>query len=98
MVKRQLAPPFIITPYHANIISDPRFTLDWFKSFDFVMNALDNLGIFHFIVILVIIECLEARRHVNKMCLAAGIPLIESGTAGLLGQASLHYKVSRGIK
>jgi ubiquitin-like 1-activating enzyme E1 B len=76
---KQLEPPFTITPYHANIITDPRFTLDWFKSFDFVMNALDNL---------------EARRHVNKMCLAAGKPLIESGTAGLLGQASLHMKVS----
>ena len=30
-------------------------------------NALDNLS---------------ARRHVNRMCLAARVPLIESGTAG----------------
>ena len=30
-----------------------------------VMNALDNL---------------KARTHVNRMCLAAGVPLIESGT------------------
>ena len=66
-----------ITAYHANIITDPRFTIAWFASFRLVMNALDNL---------------EARRHVNRMCLAANIPLIESGTAGLLGQASAHLK------
>lgn len=35
------------------------------------MNALDNRA---------------ARNHVNRMCLAADIPLIESGTAGYAGQ------------
>lgn len=35
------------------------------------MNALDNM---------------DARRHVNKMCMAANVPLIESGTAGYSGQ------------
>lgn len=29
----------------------------------------------------------DARRHVNKLCQAAKVPLIESGTAGYLGQA-----------
>lgn len=29
---------------------------------------------------------LKARRHVNRLCLAAGVPLVESGTAGFLGQ------------
>lgn len=38
------------------------------------MNALDNLA---------------ARRHVNRVCLAAGVPLIESGTAGYLGQVQV---------
>lgn len=28
----------------------------------------------------------QARRHVNRLCLAAGVPLVESGTAGFLGQ------------
>ena len=35
-----------------------------------------------------------ARRHVNKMCLAADVPLVESGTAGYLGQVTVHKKVS----
>jgi len=37
---------------------------------------------------------LDARRHVNKMCMAANIPLIESGTAGYLGQVQPILKVS----
>ena len=45
--------------------------MDWYKSFAIVFNALDNL---------------DARRHVNKMCIAADVPLIESGTTGFNGQ------------
>lgn len=30
----------------------------------------------------------DARRHVNKLCQAANVPLVESGTAGYLGQAT----------
>ncbi|GAA5825052.1 hypothetical protein JCM3770_004514 [Rhodotorula araucariae] len=59
-----------ITALHRNI-KDDEYSVDYFKSFDFVMNALDNL---------------DARRHVNKMCLAADIPLLESGTSGYVGQ------------
>lgn len=62
-----------IEAHHANI-KDPQFNIDWFKSFTLVFNALDNL---------------EARRHVNKMCLAADIPLIESGTTGFNGQVQV---------
>ncbi|KAF6171072.1 hypothetical protein GIB67_000065 [Kingdonia uniflora] len=40
-------------------------------------NALDNL---------------EARRHVNRMCLAADVPLIESGTTGFNGQVQVIKK------
>jgi hypothetical protein len=36
----------------------------------------------------------DARRHVNKLCQAANTPLIESGTAGYMGQAVPHLKVS----
>uniref|UniRef100_A0A665TYI1 SUMO-activating enzyme subunit 2 n=1 Tax=Echeneis naucrates TaxID=173247 RepID=A0A665TYI1_ECHNA len=34
----------------------------------------------------------SARNHVNRMCLAADIPLIESGTAGYLGQVTVIKK------
>ena len=34
-----------------------------------------------------------ARSHVNRMCLAADIPLVESGTAGYLGQVTVIKKV-----
>ncbi|KLO06151.1 hypothetical protein SCHPADRAFT_1002503 [Schizopora paradoxa] len=66
----QFNPSVRINPIHANI-KDPQFDVAWFRSFDIVLNALDNL---------------DARRHVNRMCLAANIPLVESGTAGYLGQ------------
>ena len=37
---------------------------------------------------------LAARNHVNRMCLAADVPLIESGSAGYLGQVTVIKKVS----
>ena len=33
-----------------------------------------------------------ARSHVNRMCLAADVPLVESGTAGYLGQVTVIKK------
>jgi len=72
----QFNPNVNIVAHHANI-KDPQFNIKWFKSFDIVMNALDNL---------------DARRHVNTMCLAANVPLIESGTSGYLGQATVIEK------
>ena len=45
--------------------------------FDLVLDALDNVA---------------ARRHVNRMCLAALVPLIESGTQGFLGQCDYIEK------
>ncbi|QSS62990.1 ubiquitin-activating enzyme [Histoplasma capsulatum] len=62
--------------YHANI-KDPQFNVEFFESFDIVFNALDNL---------------DARRHVNRMCLAANVPLIESGTTGFNGQVQVIKK------
>ena len=63
--------------HHSNITA-PEFNIDWFQQFNLVFNALDNL---------------EARRHVNKMCLAAEVPLIESGTTGFNGQVQVIKKV-----
>jgi hypothetical protein len=63
-------PNINITPYHANV-KDSNFNVDFFKQFNVVLNGLDNL---------------DARRHVNRLCLAAEVPLVESGTTGFLGQ------------
>lgn len=41
----------------------------------------------------VFLVSVAARNHVNRMCLAADIPLIESGTAGYLGQVTVIKKV-----
>jgi len=71
-------PSVKLVAHHANI-KDPEFNIDWFQSFEIVFNALDNL---------------DARRHVNKMCLAADVPLIESGTTGFNGQVQIIKKVS----
>lgn len=59
------------------------------------MNALDNMGE----LTLPLTEMdraderKDARRHVNRLCQAAGVPLIESGTAGYLGQVTPMIKV-----
>lgn len=55
-------------------MKNPEFDVDFFKQFDVVLNGLDNL---------------DARRHVNRLCLAADVPLVESGTTGFLGQVIL---------
>ncbi|CAO0799477.1 unnamed protein product [Mucor circinelloides] len=60
-----------------NNIKESQFSVQWFKQFTMVLNALDNL---------------DARRHVNAMCLAADVPLVESGTQGYLGQAYVIKK------
>lgn len=69
-------PHINIKPYHANVKS-PEFNVEFFKQFSVVLNGLDNL---------------DARRHVNRLCLAAQVPLVESGTTGYLGQVTVHVK------
>ncbi|KAK0088189.1 hypothetical protein PV325_012856 [Microctonus aethiopoides] len=69
-------PDVKIISYHDSITS-PDYGLHFFKKFTLVMNALDNRA---------------ARNHVNRMCLAADVPLIESGTAGYDGQVELIKK------
>lgn len=79
-VAQKFQPSAKLEAYHANI-KDSRFNVDWFATFDVVFNALDNL---------------DARRHVNRMCLAADVPLIESGTTGFNGQVQVIKKVGYG--
>lgn len=75
-VAQNFNPNVKLVAYHANI-KDKQFNLEWFSSFNLVFNALDNM---------------DARRHVNKMCLAVDVPLIESGTTGFKGQVQVIKK------
>jgi len=80
MVAREAAMEFnsdvSVKSYHGNV-KDKQFGLKYFQSFDLVINALDNVN---------------ARQHVNRLCLAADIPLIDSGTTGYLGQTDVIKK------
>lgn len=68
----KMNPRATVVAYHANVITDPRFNLRFYEQFTLIFNALDNMN---------------ARSHVNKMCVIAGRPLLEAGTSGHLGQA-----------
>ncbi|XP_007440000.2 SUMO-activating enzyme subunit 2 isoform X1 [Python bivittatus] len=72
----QFHPQANIIAYHDSIMN-PDYNVEFFRQFTLVMNALDNRA---------------ARNHVNRMCLAADVPLIESGTAGYLGQVTVIKK------
>lgn len=72
----RFCPEAKVVAHHGNIKSN-EFDIEFFRRFDVVLNGLDNL---------------EARRHVNRLCLAAGVPLVESGTTGYLGQVTVHVK------
>lgn len=67
-----------IKAYHDSVMK-VEFGVDYFKQFAIVMNALDNKA---------------ARSHVNRLCLAADVPLIESGSSGYLGNVSF---IRRGL-
>jgi ubiquitin-like 1-activating enzyme E1 B len=63
--------------YQAHYVNvcDPRtFHIEFVSQFDVILNALDNV---------------VARRRVNRIALAAGVPLVEAGTTGYLGQVSV---------
>lgn len=72
----KFCPEANVVAHHGNV-KESTFDVDFFRRFDVVMNGLDNL---------------EARRHVNRLCLAADVPLVESGTTGYLGQVTVHIK------
>ena len=65
-----------LQPIHGSIQSQD-YNVDFFRQFTMVVNALDNR---------------QARTHVNRMCLAADVPLIESGSEGYLGQTFVIKK------
>ncbi|KAI9555299.1 hypothetical protein GHT06_017814 [Daphnia sinensis] len=69
-------PNVTIVAKHDSVMNS-EYNVTFFKQFTVVMNALDNRA---------------ARSHVNRMCLAANVPLIESGTAGYLGQVTAIKK------
>ncbi|KAL6749803.1 hypothetical protein V8C86DRAFT_3144709 [Haematococcus lacustris] len=75
-VIKGIKPAAAIVPHHANV-KEQRFGVDYIQGFSLVLNGLDNL---------------EARRHVNRLAMAARVPLVESGTAGYLGQVTVHVK------
>jgi len=65
-----------IVAEHGNI-KEQRFGFEFFEQFSIVLNALDNA---------------DARRHVNRLCLATKVPLVESGTEGYKGQVRAIVK------
>ncbi|GJQ76990.1 Nhe1 [Trypoxylus dichotomus] len=69
-------PSLNVKAYHDSITTSD-YGVNFYKNFDLVLNALDNR---------------TARNHVNRMCLAADVPLIESGTSGYTGQVELIKK------
>eukprot|EP00932_Pfiesteria_piscicida_P016896 SRR837773.380.p2 GENE.SRR837773.380~~SRR837773.380.p2 ORF type:complete len:592 (+),score=288.67 SRR837773.380:53-1777(+) len=73
---KQFRPEANITAHHGNV-KDAKFGIEFVSQFDVVVNALDNL---------------EARRHVNRLCLAAEKPLLEAGSTGHLGQVTVIRK------
>lgn len=62
---------------YAFLLYSTDYGVSFFQRFNVVLNALDNR---------------QARNHVNRMCLTADVPLIESGTAGYNGQVELIKK------
>jgi ubiquitin-like 1-activating enzyme E1 B len=71
--------PVSYVAHHGNICHTDKFNVEFMKPFDLVLNALDNV---------------EARRRVNRLCLASNTPLIEAGTTGYLGQVTVIHKPS----
>ena len=81
-VAANMAPPQDTVEYiahHGNVCDNDKFNVQYVSQFNLVLNALDNV---------------VARRRVNRLCLAAGVPLIEAGTTGYLGQVKVIDKAS----
>lgn len=70
----QICPAATISAHHGSIKDRSKFPLSWWRQFDLVMSALDNA---------------DARRYVNNVCQTLGKTVVESGTAGYLGQSTV---------
>nr|CDP95683.1 BMA-UBA-2, isoform b [Brugia malayi] len=66
---RSIAPNVEIVCYHDSVLKE-EYGMEFFQKFAVVLSALDNIA---------------ARNHINRLCLAARVPLIESGSSGYLG-------------
>jgi ubiquitin-like 1-activating enzyme E1 B len=66
-----------IKSYVGNIKDTSKFSYDFFKTFDVILNALDNI---------------EARTYINKICQDLDLKLVNSGTEGYLGTVGCHIK------
>lgn len=73
---KQFRPDVRIVTHYGNI-KDSKYGVEYISGFDAVVNGLDNL---------------DARRHVNRLCLAAEKPLLEAGSTGHLGQVTVIKK------
>ena len=58
-------------------IKDAQYGTSYFSQFHLVLNALDNI---------------DARQHVNRLCVATSVPLFDAGTTGYLGQVMPIFK------
>ena len=77
-IVRQFNPKVSLISHYGNV-KDAKFGVSFIQSFHLVLNALDNV---------------EARRHVNRICVAANVLLIDAGTTGYIGQIT---SIKRGI-
>jgi ubiquitin-like 1-activating enzyme E1 B len=64
-----------ITSHLGNVKDPALFNADFVRGFSCVANALDNIS---------------ARKHVNQICAAAQVPLMEAGSTGYEGQTNVH--------
>ncbi|KRY81627.1 SUMO-activating enzyme subunit 2 [Trichinella pseudospiralis] len=66
--------PDVKLVYYCKPVQSREFNVNYFKKFTAVLNCLDNI---------------EARSHVNRMCLICRLPLIDGGSLGRKGQVDV---------
>jgi ubiquitin-like 1-activating enzyme E1 B len=76
---RSLRPLVNTKAYHMDI-RNASFGVDFFRQFDLVVSTVENV---------------EDRRHVNRLCLAANVPLISAGASGYTGQVGASLLLTR---